>query len=916
MRSWALVFRRFWEKIKNIRPQNVGSLFLVLIIVGSIFLWVAPTFANEGLDEASNWLSRWISGFFLSVGSLCLQLTLFALKMFILVAGYNNYINAPVVQFGWNIIRDVANMFFVVILLVIAFGTILGLEQYEWRKTMAKLVFASIFVNFSNVICQLIIDISQVFTMTFLNAVAGTAAGNMIQMFNLQSVFQLVRRGDGESVGTELMIASLFAMIFTIIALCAIGSYLIVMLYRMVVLWCLIILSPLAFIFSILPGTKSYASDFWKEFTNHVIAAPVMVFFLWLAFSTFGGGDIVQSHIEVDNPSGVKMTTVDEEGKKMGASVSEASSFDNLANFVVAVAFLFMGMERVQKLGVKGGEFVQKGMDLGKKAVSYASGYRASKYMAGQAWKGTKYLAKTSPIGHGIRVGQEKVKQGWAKTLGKGAIQREASLELYKQQTKAVKDKIASQGRQKSGAREGLARDTVALQNQERIEKNQHKEVEADIKMKIISDDETEYNKRVNDQLNALGRPPSDRELADIQENAIKGLTSMEGMAAEGRSGRAEGKLRTKDSGMLAEVRDFQRVKMDNRKRKYRKEFEEKDWRENMEDFARSDYDERFEDIETEYKKVQALRAMPTRNKDQEKQLTAATKNLIQLTSSAFENEEGGALWGKLASLNTAWAGKPVTSDNEHEALLSLWTGKDQTGSANSGQNDLRGMFGKDWNVMSRNVMRAMNKSAGDTGNQQDRAQILKGKDEHGLDAFGFSNIMAGGSVSPVPGMIVTGTSSSGATRRQSKEADARSKKKLKDYKHGLNIIEARSGDGKAERVRKDAESVRAVDSLMSATAAELRNLDETVFNLLSGGTYDKANTYSSSSNEVTYDRTQTDLRDTVKKILDQKKANLAAVTTSGPEQDKRREDLVTFVRLLTKDATIDATKAGAFDVV
>ena len=79
-------------------------------------------------------------------------------------------------------------MFFVVILLLIAFGTILGIEQYEWKKLLIKFVFAAILVNFSRVIAALIIDAAQVVMITFLNGVAATAGGNLINAFKLDKL--------------------------------------------------------------------------------------------------------------------------------------------------------------------------------------------------------------------------------------------------------------------------------------------------------------------------------------------------------------------------------------------------------------------------------------------------------------------------------------------------------------------------------------------------------------------------------------------------------------------------------------------------------------------------------------------------------------------------------------------------------
>lgn len=382
--------------------------FTLVTILAGVFVLVKPAAAQDGLvDGVANAMINAFSSVMISIAGLFIQLTIFALKFFIEIAGYNNYIDADVVQIGWNMVRDIANMFFVVVLLVIAFGTILGLEQYEWKKTLVKLVMAAFFVNFSNLICQLIIDIGQIFTITFLNALAGAAGGNLIKMFNFDEIYNIASRGtDPTGIQLEFFAGSVMTIVFAGIAMFTMGAYLIVMIGRMVVLWTLMILSPLAFLFSALPNTQSYAQEFWNEFIHHVIVAPVMVFFLWLAFATFGGGNIVQSNIEANNPLIVEGAIVpitestDASGQGLGASFSAAASWENMANFAVAIAFLWMGVERVQKLGVVGGGIVSGALNFGKNVATVASGLALARWMGG----GAKNLASgaTKAVGKGL----------------------------------------------------------------------------------------------------------------------------------------------------------------------------------------------------------------------------------------------------------------------------------------------------------------------------------------------------------------------------------------------------------------------------------------------------------------------------------------------------------------------------------
>src|SRR3989338_4196083 len=56
------------------------------------------------------------------------------------VAQYNNFVNSAAITNGWVISRDVANMFFIVVLLIAAFGTILNRSEYNWKSMLPQLV--------------------------------------------------------------------------------------------------------------------------------------------------------------------------------------------------------------------------------------------------------------------------------------------------------------------------------------------------------------------------------------------------------------------------------------------------------------------------------------------------------------------------------------------------------------------------------------------------------------------------------------------------------------------------------------------------------------------------------------------------------------------------------------------------------
>ncbi len=409
--------RRLWELRPKTKPTIVATAIFGAFALFICVFWASPALAQ--VDDLKRALLQWVGEVALTVAELCIRLMIFFLSFFIELARFNDYIDLSIVMLGWTMVRDVANMFFVVVLLVIAVGTILGIEQYQWNKTLVKLILAAVFINFSNLICGIFIDVAHVFTITFLNAISATAGGNLINMFHLNDMFTLVTgqtpatdEAVKENMDLRILAAAIAALLFAGLSLITMVVYCAVMLYRVVILWVLIILSPIAYITSALPQGQSYSKEWWDEFTKHVLVAPLMVFFLWLAFATMGEGQIAA---EMDFKR-LQNQQFSQEGQMKGAdpaaTQSKITEWMGLANLLIPIAFLWVGLERVQKLGVRGGDMVGKGMDFFKKAATVATGVAAGRWMAKKGWEGGKAVTKWGLMNAPIVGGKSWIRRG------------------------------------------------------------------------------------------------------------------------------------------------------------------------------------------------------------------------------------------------------------------------------------------------------------------------------------------------------------------------------------------------------------------------------------------------------------------------------------------------------------------------
>ena len=84
-----------------------------------------------------------------------------------------SFTNAIIVQTGWHITRDLANMFFILILLIIAFATVLRIQSYAIQQLWWKVLVAALLINFSLVIAGFVVDFSQILTTFFIKQAIG-----------------------------------------------------------------------------------------------------------------------------------------------------------------------------------------------------------------------------------------------------------------------------------------------------------------------------------------------------------------------------------------------------------------------------------------------------------------------------------------------------------------------------------------------------------------------------------------------------------------------------------------------------------------------------------------------------------------------------------------------------------------------
>lgn len=373
-----------------------------------------PPPTESSIANVVAWILFYIATFFSWFVALLIQ-------TLVKVATYNHFLDQRVVINGWGIVRDVANNFFIVILLVIAVGTILRVPNYN-RQLLPKLLVMAVLINFSKMFTGILIDFSQVLTLWLAAAIqkVGNEGNIILFALGLDKLYRIDVTGIGwtEKVpGLDAATAirtMLLALILSVVAVVVVAIIIIILIYRIVMLWFLVILSPLAFLLTTFPKGQQYAGMWWSELAKYLIVGPVMLFFLYLSF--FSGS------VNVGSPSGYNknpgaiptagspldttnnpITAQQAAQQAPNLGLTEMETPVGIIDFLIIVGLMVGSLVAGQKTGVAGASWAGKGVagltKWGKKPINFATGLAggaaagAAGFAGGQALKGAGGLA-------------------------------------------------------------------------------------------------------------------------------------------------------------------------------------------------------------------------------------------------------------------------------------------------------------------------------------------------------------------------------------------------------------------------------------------------------------------------------------------------------------------------------------------
>ena len=207
------------------------------------------------------------------------------------------------VKTAWGTFRDIANVLFIILFLVVIFSQLtgIGIDNYGIKKILPRLIVAAIMINLSYIICILLVDLSNIlgnglkgifdalgaqlnpvvdFTADGAESSGGSVSGVLASVGVLAAVGVMV----GAIWANPAILLSLLVGALGVIV--SIFFLFILLAARKAAVIVLTVISPLAVVAYMLPNTKKLFDKWWKFFEGLLLVYPI-------AGLLVGGGDYI-----------------------------------------------------------------------------------------------------------------------------------------------------------------------------------------------------------------------------------------------------------------------------------------------------------------------------------------------------------------------------------------------------------------------------------------------------------------------------------------------------------------------------------------------------------------------------------------------------------------------------------------------
>lgn len=338
-----------------------------------------------------------VGGFFASAGAAFLN---FAVHISLSSTAYG----MQFVSDGWGTARDLANMFFILILIYIAVTIMLEADTGKTMHLLVRVLFIALVINFSFFVTRVVIDAGNFTAVQFYNQIdsgGATTVGSVTTKDLGASIMTAVGAEDllkgqafenfkasvggaGEFV-TILVMCLFLGATYAILAAIFVATG-IKFIIRVAVLWLTIVASPLALVASTVPQFESWFKK-WRDALISNSFFPVVFLFIFWLITKFAGDLSLSGVFENFNEA-------------VGSTNAAINIVGTMANIGIRLGFLvvmlLMGLKVADELGEFGAQAANKiGFGLPGFAARNTVGWGAS-------WVSQRQGLANTSVGRGV----------------------------------------------------------------------------------------------------------------------------------------------------------------------------------------------------------------------------------------------------------------------------------------------------------------------------------------------------------------------------------------------------------------------------------------------------------------------------------------------------------------------------------
>lgn len=314
----------------------------------------------------------------------------------------SNIVNSTgAISATWSTLRDLANIVFIFLLLAIGIGTMLRLSGYGIKQLLAQVLIVAILINFSLFFTKLIIDVPNRLAIEFYkgmqisncNGGAGSIglscgdAGLSDRFMNALKIQTLMdtrsiqaKYGTAAAVDTlsggKIFLIGFFGSIFLFIAAFIFFAAGILLAQRLALLVLVMVFSPIAFVFMVVPKMGGYASKWWATLFNNALFPAAYLLLTWVSLRIIEDKNFLFGQMNSSDTFATALSSGE------GALVI-------IFNFMVVSVLMIASLVIASSMGAYGAEGMMK---MGKSLQKWGQGILGGVTIGLGAYLGRRYI--------------------------------------------------------------------------------------------------------------------------------------------------------------------------------------------------------------------------------------------------------------------------------------------------------------------------------------------------------------------------------------------------------------------------------------------------------------------------------------------------------------------------------------------